>query len=121
MNLETLLQGLGESEIEKMLADRTKAQRLNIMDPAEYLQKLKVWYHAGYMTDAGNIKTGREVILECVKNKGSFAQNFIKYIDSLSVEEVTRMKLRIHTQFRSVGRHLGKGANWTLVDFFALI
>ncbi len=51
MKLEHFLSILGETHIDAMLKNIPKENRQRTIEPVEYLQRIRNWYHHGYITD----------------------------------------------------------------------
>lgn len=121
MKIETFLKTIGETDINSVLLQITKQHRRINISPAEYLAKIQNWYTHGYLTDSGKIITGKEIILDCVKENGGYIENFRKYVNSISPTEEKSIGVRFHTSFTGIFRFLGKNPKSSLFDFLKMV
>lgn len=107
--------------METMLMPVSKQHRKIIVSPAEYLEKMKSWYHQGYLADTGETLTGREIIRACAQNNGGYLVNFRSYVNSISPSEQKQIGVRFHTSFTGIFNYLGKDPRGTLLEFLQML
>lgn len=121
MTIVNLLAALGEENAELIAAEMPAQKIRNALSTEEYTEKIRTWYYNGYEDDSGNIIRGKDVLIRCMTEKGSYDTNFRAYAQSLSTTETQRIGCKLHRKIENVLLNAGFSGKGNIEDFLRFI